>query len=69
MHYNCMSNIKILFEKIERTIIWRGFFKNIFFIVLPKQRYTQKIYICSEILSLYKKVKHFYTQKFYTDQP
>ena len=47
-----------------------GFFLSIRFISLPKQRYSQKIYIYSNILSLYRKVvKSFYIQKFYADKP
>ena len=47
-----------------------GFFLSIRFISLPKQKYSQKIYIYSNILSLYRKVvKPFYAQKFCTDKP
>ena len=45
-----------------------GFFLTTRFISLPKQKYPQKICVYSYILPLYRKVKPFYTQKFYTDE-
>ena len=41
----------------------------IYFISLTKHKYHQKIWTCSNILSLYQKVNPFYAQKVYTDQP
>lgn len=47
----------------------RGFFLTTCFIFLPKQKYSPKTCICSDNLTVYRKVKPFYNERFYTDQP